>query len=802
MILQDLHHGLRSSWRHRRFAVLLGLTLALGIGCLAATFSVVSTVLLEPLDYEEPDRLVAIQWAHPEEGLSQVTERAIYAAMAREATLVEDLAAAAAVDLRAAIGSEPEVVRGVVATPNLLALLGAQPTVGASPEAAAREQGNGQLVWIDHRLWVERLARSEEVVGQPIRISGAAPGQGDRLLTIAGVLPEDFQAPFQNLEPRVWMTAELAEVESPGPDWLVVFGRLAAGASADALEEQLAAIERRHRPAAQSPSKWQVRVSSLEESLVGSVERPLWLLLAGGAIVLVISIANAMSLMLARLWKRSGEVALRSSLGARRRDLLRLVAAELVVPVGAAAIGGWAIAYGAVRVGEAFGFPGIPGRFEPSLDLRVLGLVLVVVGGVTALLAVVGTRLLLRTPEVEALQHLHGPAGGRRGSTGRLLLLAAQVAAAVLVTATGLQLAGAYAELRQVDPGFDPEGVLSGWIAASESDYPDPVQRAGFHQRVVDRLGSVPGVSSAALVNFLPFGGTSGAMQIEVEGARSEALEAPIQIQTRAVTPGYLRTMDIDLLEGRYLEDGDLRAQAVVLSAEAARWIYGDREALGRRIKLAGSARNPWMPVVGVVDDVRHDSLRAEPQPTLYLPFLYFTPMAFVARVEEGDAGELAAAVRRAVETIDPRVPVVDVVPFADRVAADLATLRLGLWLMLGLAGVAVALAAIGVYGSAAQAIAERRAELGIRFALGASRPRVARELGGGTLLAIGTGLVAGLLAAGGTSKILGHLVDAATPIDAWQLGVAGALFVALAIAGVAVPAWRASAADPVRAFR
>lgn len=802
MLVEDLRYGVRAFRRHPRSALLLTFTLALGVGCLAATFSVVSTVLLEPLDYEEPDRLVAIEWAHPEEGMNQFTAASVYGAMAREATLVDSLGAAAAVDLRLTLGREPEVIRGIVATPNLLALLGVRPVLGAPPEATKSGEAEGELAWIDHRLWVERLGRSEEAIGRVIRTSNGLPGPGDRLLTIAGVLPEGFQAPFQKLEPRIWLTGDLGEVGAAGPDWVVVFGRLAEGASAAALQEELAAIERRHGPSEEESSTWEVRVSSLEQALVDSVERPLWLLLAGGAVVLMISIVNATVLMLARLWQRIGETAVRASLGARPKDLLRLIAAELIVPVGAAAVGGWAIAYAALRVGRAFGFPGIPGRFEPSLDERVFGLVLGVAVGVTVLLAVLGTRLLLRTAGVRALQHADASAGGRRASTGRLLLLGAQVAAAVLVTASGLQLAGSYAQLRQVDPGFEPEGVLTGWIAASESDYPDPVQRAGFHQRVADRLSSLPGISSAALVNYLPFGGTSGAMQIELDGARSEALEGPIQIQTRAVTPGYLQTLGVDLLQGRYLESGDLRSQSVVLSAEAARWLYGDREGLGRRIKLAGSERNPWMPVVGIVDDVRHESLRGEPQPTLYLPFLYFTPMAFVARVEAGEAGDHVSVVRRAVNEIDPRVPVVDVVPLADRVAADLATLRMGLWLMIGLAVVAVALAGIGVYGSAAQAIAERRAELGIRFALGASRPQVARELGGGTLLAIAGGLAVGLFAAAATSKVLGHLVDAATPVDLWQILVAGGVFVALALAGVAVPAWRASAVDPVRALQ
>lgn len=805
-IVQDLSRGVRTLWRHRAFSGLLICTMAVGVGSLTAVFSVMAAVLLEPLPYPEDERLVSVQLSHPEHGENLLVGSDVFSAMDERSRVMDELAAVVDLDLRLEIGAGYEQVKGALATPSLFDLLGAEAALGRLFAPTDGRKGAPPVGVITHELWRSQFSGDPNLIGSALRFGGANLGNGGEspeLITIAGILPPGFEAPFSKLDPQIWVAESFAAGSAAASPYALVFGRLRPGVEAVEAESDLQAIFADVERARDTRSRWRTHLVSVREFISGKSRRPVELLFLGGLLVFVIAGANTANLLVARAASRSGEAALRQAIGAGRRRILGQLLAEGLSPAICSGAAGLALASGAVEVFRSRNMLGLPQRFDVSLDWRA-GLAVLFLVLTTGLLFGLAPALrfwrLRPTDAVDGLraENLMTTSRGR----GRLALLSIQITVALAVTVACALLVESFLRIQQVDPGFEEEALLTAWLRTDDAYYADPRVRASFHQRVLDRAEALPDAEAAGLVNYLPLSGRTGAMEFLVESPEDRTSNRSVVIQTRAISPGYLRTMEVPLRSGRYLREADLRTQSILVSQRAAQSLWGERDPLGRRLKLAGSERNPWMNVVGMVEDVKDESLTRDPQPVVYVPLLQFSPMALVVRSRSGDTDRLAASLQHEVREIDPQQVLVDIKPMARRVEADMTQARLAAWLMGALSLVALLLAAVGVYGTVWYMVSERRRELGIRYAVGAAPRGLLRAVSVKVIPWVVIGLLAGAVSGLAVSRLMTALLYEVHPTSPRVLITAVAVMAAVAAAGAYFPGRRAMRMDTASLLR
>ncbi len=795
----------------RRLARRPGLTLtavavlALGIGANVAIFSVVRAVLLRPLPFPEPERLVELA-THTSDGLSTVSPPD-FVDLRDQVDAFGDLAAVNSGGFTLSGGNAPaELVGGAQVTGGFFRVMGISPELGRPFRDAELEPGATPVVILGHGLWRRRFGADPGVVGRRIEVDGA-PAE------VVGVMPAGFAFPDQS---EMWAPQAFDEHDlttQRGAHYLRVYGRLAPGATLAAARAQAGAVADRLAAAHPRTNDGEsVAVTGLREALVGSYRPALWMLLGAAALVLLIACANVANLLLARALERRQELALRSALGAAPARMVREVLSESLA---LAALGG------AAALAVAFSVTGAlasaPGLDIPRLEtarvdgpalLFALGLTLataLVAGAVPAFRLTAGRRLYA------SLAAGGRTTGDRASHRLRDALVVSEAALAVVLLFGAGLLGRSFWKLQQVDPGFDPRGVLGFNLSLSDAAYPEAGQRSAFLDELLGRLAARPGVTRAGAVFGLPLSGMSYVISVErLDGA--PAYDQPgtePYVQVRVVTPEYFRTLGIPLAAGRAFTGADRRGSAPValVNRAAARLLWPGEPAVGHTLEVGStlgvSARRAGGEVVGVVGDVHHDSLAAEPVPELYVPFAQF-PMDFFTVVvkTDGDPAALAQDARRVVAALDPSLALFQVRTMEERLAASLARNRLYA-LLLGLfAATALALSAVGLYGVLAYVVGQRRREVGIRMALGASRRRVlALVLGRGVALAAG-GLLAGGLAALAAGRLLHAWLFHLDAHDPLTLAVTVALLLATALAAGVAPARRATRVDPVETLR
>jgi predicted permease len=796
----NLKFGVRLVRRQPAVSALVVLTMSLGIGVVTAVFSLADAVLLEPLPYAESQRLVTLRTRHPELGPNALLDEATYGAIAREARSLDQVAATVAVSLQMEAGEGFRQVDAALATPSLFDMLPARPAHGrAFSPADGHTAGRPLVALLSHRLWRESFGADPGVLGRSVRFVGAdllgTSGFGGELLTVVGVLPAGFKPPFANLEPQVWIAADFGAVQSGTGTFLLAYGRLRDGVAPETAAAELAVLYDRVQRMRDPDSPWRLDMVPLRESLVGDVRRPLLFLLLAGLLVLVVAAANTANVLAGQIRLRRSEAAVRAMLGADRRHLFGQFLAEGTLVSALAGGLGLGLAATALRLFRGLGMVGIPRRFDVGIDWSVLAFVALVTLGTNLLLAMVPVLRLARLGPADVLQAgtccATSGRNGPFGVTARLVFVSFQVCMALTATVAAVLLLRSFHGLVRVDPGFAPQGVATAWIALPESEYPSPVHKAEVYGRLLERLRGLPDVAAAGLVNYLPFSSGSGAMEFAVEGAAPGVGESTT-IEFRAVSPDYPKTMQIPLLAGRYLDQRDLPAQASLVSAKAARLLWGGRPPLGQRLKMGGlRSRNSWMPVVGVLADVRHDSLTEEAQPVVYVPFLYFPQMAVAVRSQSGNPEFLGATLDRAVRETGPRLPLFDVQSMEQRIASRLAGIHLISWLTSLLAAVALGLAAVGIYAVLWRTAVERTSEFRIRFALGATRGDVVGLMLRKVVPYAGAGLVAGIVCSLALSGSIASLLFGITPADLWTFSSTTLAVGAMAVLGVCLPTWR-----------
>jgi len=817
IVRQDVRFAWRGFMRAPGFLLVAVATLALGIGANSAIFTVVNAVVLRPLPYPQPERLVRVSGAFtalnlPDIGISP-PELADYRDRSQ---LFDGIAGIYPINANLTEVDEPERVEVLLVSPSYFDVLGAAPQLGRLFGPEDNAPGITEVVVISDALWRRRFAASPAAIGRKLRID-------NDWYTVVGVLPKAFRHPGRSLltDVEVWAPANFRAAPFPVPPprsgyfMSGAIARLAPGVSFEDAQQRLAAFGARLR--AEYPndyparSGWAPAMVPLQEDLVGRVKRALLILCGAVGFVLMIACANIANLLLARASGRQRELAVRRALGSSRLRVLSLLMTEslLLAVIGGAA--GMCLAVWLVDALVALVPAGLPRASEIAVDTRVLWFTAVVALATPFLFGVLPAWQSSGAGVHDALKEgSRGSAGGRR--LLRSALIVAEFALAlVLLVGAGL-LVRSFWRLQRVDLGFDPHHVVTArlWLPQPNEPSTGPYfkhePRVALYEEILRRARALPGVTAAAAAIALPLDARRGAATITIDGQESDATSRVPTVQTNVASAGYFELMKIRLQRGRTFTDGDdQRTQPVaVISASMARRYWPHEDPIGRRVHFGGpQSKSPWMTVVGVVDDVKGERIEDEPPPMLYRPLRQASNLLLSLVLKtEGDPRQVGAALAREVRAADPDQPTYGVKTMDDIVTAATASRRFATELLGIFAALALVLAAVGIYGVMAFLVGQRTREIGIRIALGAEPRAVVRLILAQALGLAAAGVIVGAIGAAALTRVLAGMLFEVGPTDPATYGGIAVLLAVTAGAAAWRPARRAAGVDPIVALR
>lgn len=809
-LLQDIRYAFRSLSKAPGFAVVAVLTLALGIGANSAVFSVVNGVVLRPLGYREPEELVSIASRFPGLGFDRFwISPPEYFELDEWTRSFSTIGGYRTQQASVGGGETPERVTNGFATADFFPTLGVAPLLGRAYGAAEDAPDAEPVAVLSYELWQRSFGGARDIVGRDIIVNGVST-------RVLGVMPRGFDIDDADVE--IWQPMQLdpSNRQNRGSHFLNVVARMRPGvtlAQASAELDRLVArwgeeVPDTHTP---HPENHPFFLTGLQDSLVGDVRPALVLLLGAVGFVLLIACANVGNLLLVRAEARQKEIAVRAALGAGRMRLLRQFLTEGVVLALIGGALGLALGFTGVRLLLATSPESVPRAAEITLDPRVLGFTLVV-SIVTGLLFGLAPLFHLGSSRLNSALREGGQratAGAGRHAIRRTLVAAELALAVVLLVGAGLMLRS-FAELQQVDPGFESENLVAFQLFLPSATYPDATAQSAFLQRVLDGVRALPGVRSVAAMQGLPPRREVNANDTEFENVPGPPNGPPQNVDYyQTITTAYLGTMGVPVVRGRGFEPQDASTPVVLINERLAKVFYPDQDPVGRRLRPPFSDSIPWFTIVGVVGDVKQGGMEAETGTELY--FMYeqgaaifsFAPrsMYIVARTS-GDPNRLMAAIPGAVRALDPTLPVSELQRMEQVISTSMAQPRF-LTLLLGVfAAVALALAAIGTYGVIAYSVLERRQEIGIRMALGARARVVVGMILGQALAVAAVGLAIGLAGAFGLTRLLQSLLFNVSSTDATAFVAAPLVLALVAAVACVVPALRAASVDPVKALK
>jgi putative ABC transport system permease protein len=805
----DAARGARSFLRSPGLALAGSFTLALGIGAATALFSVVNAVLVRPLPYDRPETRVMIwsRWTGFDK--TWVSEHEVFDY--RRLPAFRQVAAWSSDQGNLTGDGEPVRVGIAPVTVNALSTLGAEPVLGRPFRPEEEKPGADAVVLVSYRLWQGRYGGDPSLVGQTILVDG-------RPRQVVGVMPRGFRLPTDYgedaAEPtELWVPLYLDPASERGNHGLYAAAELAPGVTAAQATAQLEALARSLTQEGLYPEA--MRFSPFAVPLPDEIEggvRPALLLLSGAVVfLLLIACANVAHLLLARAEARRREIAVRTSLGATRaRLLVQLLGESLVLAVPSGLVGIVLAALG-VRLFFASGLMGIPRAEEAGMDVRVLVFAMVVALGTTLVFGLAPARLFVGVNPVDALRDGgRGATAGRSRSRLRSVLVVAETAlSVVLLVGAGLLLQSLWA-LQRVELGFVPEHVLTARISLPETGYEEADKVVAFYRHVAERVRAISGVKAAGFIRLLPLGAPIGDWGLDVEGyAEAPGLNAKGDWQV--ASDGALEALGERVVRGRGFTAADTAdgEQVGLVNETMARTYWPGEDPIGRRFRMGSNLSRPWVTVVGIVADVRHNGVTVPIKEKFYRPHAQFhrstgfppRTMSIVLRTE-GSAARFVGALRAAVRDVDPNVPLAAVRPMTEVVETALATPRLAGAVLAVFAALALTLSAIGLFGVLTFLVSQRRAEIGVRLALGADPLRIVRlVLGSGLRLSV-LGAVVGSLAALALVRLLAGLLHDVRPHDPLTFAVVPALLLAVSVAASLLPAWRATRVDPATTLR
>ena len=805
---KDLRFALRGLRKRPGFALVVVLTLALGIGANTAIFSVTHAVLIAPLPYHEPDRLVGLWTKNDKKNLTQ--QPVSYPNLKDWKERNQAFAHVAGVrgeSFSLTDRSEPERVSGLRVSVNILSLLGVKPALGRDFLPEEEQPGREAVALVGYTLWRQRYAGDARLVGQTLTLDGKA-------YTVVGILPPGLKYPGLRLTlppsgADVWIPliptggeqnrsfANIRVVARLKPAVTIAQAQAEMNVLASQLEQQYPDLN----------TNVGVEVGSLHEHLTGRVRRGLWILLGAVGCVLLIACANVANLLLARAAGRQTEMAVRTALGANRLRLIRQLLVECVALSVTGGICGALLAALGVPLLIGLSATGIPRADEIGVSVPVLGFTLLI----SLLTGVIfGLAPALQSSRIQLVEALkEGKKGAAGGGRQRYLLSALVVTeialALVLLVGAGLMIRS-FRSVTAVEPGFDPHNLLTIAAPLQQATYKDQQLQLQFYERALPALSALPGVQSAAGVFRIPITGFATVI-FTVQGQPVPVGQEP-NADYRTISHDYFRAMKMTLTRGRGFTERDNgeAPDAVIINEELARRFFPNEDPVGKRLQLA-LEKTRWREIVGVVANAKLSGLEAPTDPAIYLPFQQNTwPNALrtgslVVRTA-GDPNNYRAAIRDVLRSVDPSLPITQLRTMDEIIADSLSQRRFNTALLLVFAVVAALLAAVGVYGVMSYLVTQRTHELGVRMALGARRGDILRLVAGdGAKLAV-IGVAAGLMMALAMTRLMSGLLFGVSATDPWTFVLIALLFAAVATLASYLPARRAAGTDPVIALR
>jgi putative ABC transport system permease protein len=810
-LLNDLKYACRVLLKAPGFAAAAVVVLALGIGANTAIFGIVNGVLLRPLPYPDPDQLVQLWHTPPQKQFPGVPRFSLSAAnyldWEQQNTVFSSTAVYRFSPFRLTDNGDPRIVQAARVENTFFPTLGVPPLIGRAIDASDEAAGRQHVAVLSYKLWTTQFGSDPQVVGRTIHLNGEP-------YTVIGVMPRTFAKPEYALlwAPLAWTPQEKAV---RGEHSMAAIGRLKPTVSVRQAQAQLDSIAA--RIAEQYPADaagWGALVVPLREDTVGEVRRPLLMLLGAVAFVLLIACANVANLMLARTIDRRKELAIRTAFGAKRSRIIRQVLVEgvLVSAIGGA-LGLLVAQFGTTLVVKFFG-SSLPRVDNIKLDGTVLAFTLLISVLTGTIAGTVPAWRMSKTDPNEALKQgfgrLDAPSGGKRTRT--VLVIAEVALSLVLLVGAGLMIRSLW-NLRSVSPGFRADHVLTMRIGVAANDFKNEAEQIQFYDGVLRRVRALPGVQYAGVTDDLPLQG--GSMQpVAVEGQEAVEMAHQPEVSVRVLSPQFFRAMGIPILRGRDVTDADnATSRPVVLVSESmARQFWGNADPIGKHVTLTFFPKER-REVIGVVGDVKDRGLdNPDPVSTLYWPIAqFYTPPAFgkfralplaLAVRTATDPESIQSAVRSAVHELSPGTPLIDVQTMDAIVDESLSTQRFNMLLLAVFAGLAVVLAAVGLYSVLAYATRQRVKEIGIRMALGADRSQVLRMVLIEGLRPTLVGVVIGAVAAVSLSRVLGALIFGVTATDAPTYAAVALLLTGIGMLASFLPAYRATLVDPITTLR
>jgi putative ABC transport system permease protein len=761
---------------------------------------VVNAVLLRPLPFDDPERIVWLWDTQPQLPTAPASLPDFLDWKAQNRSF-EHLAAFQSGNMFLDSGDGTQDTRVGLVTPEMFSLFHVSPVLGRTFTDEETLPGRYRVAVLSHSMWQNRFGSDPNVSGRTIQLSGAA-------YTIIGVMPAGFSYPDRA---ELWRPLQIDPAKlDRGPHYLHIVGRLKSGVTLAQAQADMSAIAA--RLAQQYPEKIAghgVKLERLTNVIVGDISLALFVLLGAVGFVLLIACANLANLMLARVGARQKEIAVRTALGASRLRIVRQLLTESVLLAVSGGAAGLLLATWAVSWLVSLSPDTIPRVHEISVDPRVAGFTLLVSVATGVLFGLAPALQVSRPDLTDALKESGRTTAGLRRNRLRSALVMSEVALSlVLLVGAGLMIRS-FAKLSQVDPGFSPARVLTLGVTLLRTKYPADEQVAQLYSQILERAAAVPGVLSAGAISELPLSGSNTSDYFTIEGRPAIAKEAEPLTEYRVVTPRYFESMGIPLLSGRDFAEADTRQSpnVVVINDAFAHRHFAGENPLGHRLKLQGQERDPFL-IVGVVGNVRDFGLDEQPTPEAYVPFLqdplsttYQRSVTIVARTKS-DPRDVAGSLRSALASIDKSLPVYAIKPMTEYLRDSLSRRRFNLILLSVFGVVALTLAAVGIYGVISYGVTQRTHEMGIRMALGA-QPRdvlklVVRQA---MLLALG-GVGIGLLAAFALTRLMKSLLFDVGVTDPLTFAVIALLMTLIALLACLVPARRATKVDPLVALR
>jgi putative ABC transport system permease protein len=785
---QDFRYAARSLAANPGFASVALVVLALGIGVNSAIFSIVNTVLLRPLPFRDADRLMMLdeKWLPRFPHFEATPNDFLH--WRQQSGAFSEMSAFAGTPFNLTGDDRPERIPGARVSANLTSVLGIEPILGRGFTSEEDEAGNDRVVLLGYRLWQRRFAGDPRVVGKAVMLN-------DISFTVVGVMPSGFRFPQ---EAEIWKPMGFTQKDFTNGHFIWAVGRLKPGVTRGQAQAEMDLI----MPRLQKPQVWSANVVPLLTHYVGSVQKPLLVLLAAVGFVLLISCANVANLLLARASVRQKEIAVRASLGASRNRIVQQLLTEsmLLALIGGAL--GLLVASGGIVLAKRITLANIPRLDQVALDYSAVFFTLALASATGVLFGLAPALHLSRTELQESLQ-----AGGRTGGTGlrsrlRSSLIITEVALAlVLLTGAGLLLKS-FQKLLEARPGFNAESVLSATINLPAAKYPEPHHQEQFVNQLLQRVQSLAEVRQAAVSTELPLGGATD-VGIRIDGRAGGAVGSGTTANYYAVTPLYLRAMGIPLIRGRFFTDGDTSTSrpVVVINELMARRFFPNEDPIGKRLDISGPTY--LREIVGVVGDVKQDGPKAPRTTQVYEPYFQKPSTGFhVVLRGAADPMRLADALRKQVSNVDKDQALSNIRTMDEIVGASVAQDRFSVSLLALFAGLAVMLAAVGIYGVMAYSVTQRTRELGVRMALGARQAGILKLVMGNSLRVVLAGIGIGLATSLALTRVLSSLLYEVKSTDPATFVTVSAVLMGVALIAAFIPAFRASRADPMVALR